>query len=162
MKDEPTREQRIEALAEELCHSCHYGVGLAELEEEDLEEAAAHRSAAESLLKHIEQAPREEKRAAWWRGYDRGRENAKKSTAEYVQQLEATVEELRQERDPEGLRARIADLQYVARGYRRMHTGGSDLRADLADALNRLEAAQRELAELKGWQPSNATGERPS
>jgi hypothetical protein len=31
-----------------------------------------------------------------------------------------------------------------------------------ADLLRRLEAAQRELAELKGVQPSTATGERPS
>ncbi|MGW0948506.1 hypothetical protein ACWD4O_38950 [Streptomyces sp. NPDC002623] len=101
-------------------------------------------------------------RQAFRRGYERGRENATKSTAEQMQQLQATVAELRQDRDPEGLRARIADLQYVAHGYGRMHTGGSDLRADLADALKRLQAAQRELAELKGWQPSNATGERPS
>lgn len=161
-----TREQRLAALAEELCHAYHYGVGLAELDEEDPEQALAHRRAARRLEKLLadypEQEVRKERREAFRRGYDRGRENAKKSTAEQLQQLEATVAELRQDRDPDGLRARIADLQYVAAGYGRMHTGGSDLRADLADALKRLEAAQRELAELKGVQPSNATGERPS
>lgn len=101
-------------------------------------------------------------KAAFRRGYDRGRENQRKSTAEYVAQLEAEVAELRQDRDPEGLRARIADLQYVTRGYSRLHIGGSDLRSELADALRRLDAVQRELAVLKGVQPSNATGERPS
>jgi hypothetical protein len=100
-------------------------------------------------------------RAAFRRGYDRGRDNQKKHTAEYVQHLEAEVAELRQDRDPEGLRARIADLQYVARSYGRIMTGGSDLRGQLVDALARLEAAQREVAVLKGVQPSNATGERP-
>jgi hypothetical protein len=80
-----------------------------------------------------------------------------------VERLEADVAELRQERDPEGLRARIADLQYVTRGYSRLVTGavGSPL-ADTADLLRRLEEAQRELAVLKGVQPSNATGHRPS
>ncbi|MDX3531175.1 hypothetical protein P1P75_33425 [Streptomyces sp. ID05-39B] len=162
MTDKPTREQRIEALAEELCHAYHYGVGLQELEEEDPQQAAAHRHAAEFFLKYIEQVPKEEKRAAFHRGYDRGSENAKKAAAEQVDRLRAEVKELRQDRDPEGLRARIADLQYVTRGYGRMFTGGSDLRTDLADALSRLEAAQRELAVLRGVQPSNATGDRPS
>jgi histidine triad (HIT) family protein len=104
----------------------------------------------------------EDKRAAFRRGYDRGQERQEQRTAEHVMWLQATVAELRKDRDPEGLRARIADLQYVARGYGRIMTGGSDLRADLTDALRRLEEAQRELAELKGVQPSNATGQRPS
>ena len=159
---EPSREERLAALAEELCHAYHYGVGLDELKQEDPEQARAHREAAEFVLKHIERAPKEERRAAFRRGYDRGVENTKKSSAEHVAQLEAEVSELRQDRDPEGLRARIADLQYVTRGYSRLHIGGSDLRGELADALGRLDAVQRELAVLKGVQPSNATGERPS
>jgi hypothetical protein len=153
-------------LAEELCHVYHYGVGLDELEEEDPDQARAHRRAARRFLRWLENAPeeelREERRAAFRRGYDRGAENAKKATAEDIQHLEAAVTELRQDRDPDGLRARIADLQYVNRGYSRIVMGGSDLRAELADVLHRLEAAQRELAVLKGVQPSNATGERPS
>lgn len=159
---EPSREQRLAALAEELCHAYHYGVGLDELEEEDPDQARAHREAAEFVMTYIERAPQEEKRAVFRRGYERGRNNQKASTAEYVAQLEAEVAELRQDRDPEGLRARIADLQYVTRGYSRMMTGRSDLRGLLTDALQRLDAAQRELAVLKGVQPSNATGERPS
>lgn len=158
-----TREER---LAEELCHAYHYGVGLDELDEEDPDQARAHRRAARRFLRWLENAPegelREERRVAFRRGYDRGFGNAKKSAAEQIAHLEADVAELRQDRDPDGLRARIADLQYVARGYGRIFTGGSDLRADLADALNRLEAAQRELAVLKGVQPDNATGHRPS
>lgn len=160
------RATREERLAEELCHVYHYGVGLDELEQEDPDQARAHRRAARRFLRWLEEYPEEkvahERRTAFRRGYERGTENAKKSTAEHVQHLEAAVAELRQDRDPDGLRARIADLQYVARGYGRIFTGGSDLRADLADALQRLEAAQRELAVLRGVQPSNATGERPS
>lgn len=156
-----TQEQRLARLAEELCHVYHYGVGLDELDEEDPDQARAHRRAARRFLRWLEEYPeqqvRQERRAAFRRGYDRGAENAKKSTAEDMQRLEAEVAELRQDRDPEGLRARIADLQYVNRGYGRIVMGGSDLRGQLTEALQRLEAAQRELAVLK-----NATGERPS
>jgi hypothetical protein len=162
VSDQPTQEQRLAALAEELCHAYHYGVGLTELEQEDPEQAAAHRQAAVFLLQYLERAPREEKKSAFQRGYDRGRENQKKSTAEQMQHLEQTVAELRTERDPEGLRARIADLTYVNRGWERLMHGTTAGRTETADLLRRLEAAQRELAELKGAQPSNATGKRPS
>jgi hypothetical protein len=159
-------EQRLAALAEALCHAYHPGRGMDELEEEDPDQARAHRRAAGRFLRWIEEYPeqqvRQERRAAFRRGYDRGAENAKKSSAEQIERLEADVAELRKDRDSEGLRARIADLQYVNRGYSRIVMGGSDLRADLADALRRLEVAQRELAVLKGVQPDNATGERPS
>lgn len=157
-----TEEQRLGRLTEELCHAYHYGIGLDELEEEDPDRARAHRRAARRFLRWLDDAPKEELRAAFRRGYDRGKERQKQRTAEDIHRLEAEAAELRQDRDPEGLRARIADLQYVARGYSRILTGGTDLRAELADALGRLEAAQRELAELKGVQPSNATGQHPS
>lgn len=162
MTTKPSEEQRLAALAEALCHSYHYGRGMEELEEEDPEQARAHRTAARHLLKWLEKAPEDELKDSWRRGYDRGRERQKQRTAEDVERLEADVAELRQERDPEGLRARIADLQYVTRGYSRLVTGGSDTRAELADALKRLDEAQRELAVLKGVQPDNATGHRPS
>lgn len=157
-----TEEQRVARLAEELCHAYHYGVGLDELDEEDPDQARAHRRAARRFLRWLDDAPKRELKAAFQRGYDRGKERQKQRTAEDIARLEADVAELRQDRDPEGLRARIADLQYVARGYGRLFTGGTDLRGQLADALGRLETAQRELAELKGVQPSNATGQRPS
>lgn len=166
MTRQTNRDHRLAALAEALCHAYHPGRGLDEVDEEDPGQAHVHRRAARRLEKWLAEYPEQEvtqeRRSAFRRGYDRGRENAKKSTAEQVEHLEAAVAELRQDRDPEGLRARIADLQYVTRGYGRMHTGGSDLRGLLADALARLETTQRELAELKGVQPSNATGERPS
>ena len=114
------------------------------------------------MTEEASKTPREELKGAFQRGYDRGRDNARRHSAEQIRHLEAEVAELRQDRDPEGLRARIADLQYVTRGYGRILTGGSDLSGQLVDALQRLEAANRELAELKGVQPSNASGERPS
>jgi histidine triad (HIT) family protein len=104
----------------------------------------------------------EDKRAAFRRGYVRGQERQKQRTHEHVIWLQATVAELRQDRDPEGLRARIADLQYVARGWDRLMHGTPASQSETADLLRRLETANRELAELKGVQPSNATGERPS
>lgn len=159
---EKTQEQRLARLAEELCHVYHYGVGLDELDEEDPDQARAHRRAARRLLRWLEDAPKKELREAFRRGYDRGRERQRQRTAEDIQRLESDVAELRQDRDPEGLRARIADLQYVALGYSRIVMGGSDLRGQLADALQRLEEAQRELAVVKGVQPDNATGDRPS
>lgn len=104
----------------------------------------------------------EDKRAAFRRGYDRGQERQEQRTHEHVLWLQATVAELRQERDPEGLRARIADLQYVNRGWGRLMHGTTPGASETADLLRRLEAANRELAALKGVQPSNATGEHPS
>jgi hypothetical protein len=160
MADDP--EQRTEALAELLCHAYEYGGGLEEQQAEDPQRAQEHQGAAAFLLSKLEQAPFNEKRAAFRRGYDRGTENAKKAAAEHTAQLEAALAELRQDRDPDRLRARIADLEYVVHGYGRLHKPGTDLRGQLADALARLQAAQRELAELRGVQPSDATGERPS
>src|SRR5207249_5730430 len=114
------------------------------------------------FLKWLQKAPEEEVRAAFRRGYDRGKERQRERTAEDMQRLEAEVAELRQDRDPEGLRSRIADLQYVARGWDRLMHGTTPGASETADLLRRLEAAKRELAVLKGVQPSNATGERPS
>ena len=162
MSTETDREQRLAALAEELCHAYNYGVGLDELEQEDPQQATEHREAAAVILRWLERAPREEIRAAFRRGYDRGQENTRKHTAKRIQQLENTITELRNERDPEGLRARIADLQYVNRGWERLMHGTTRGQTETADLLRRLEGAQRELAELRGVQPSNATGERPS
>lgn len=166
MTDPSTEEQRLAALAEKLCHAYHYGVGLDELEEEDPDQARTHRRAARRFLRWLDKYPEQqvtqERRAAFRRGYDRGAENAKKATAEHVASLEADVAELRQDRDPEGLRARIADLTYVNRGWERLMHGTTTGQSETAELLRRLEAVQRELAVLKGVQPSNASGERPS
>lgn len=112
--------------------------------------------------------PFNEKRAAFRRGYAKGRDSEKKAAAEYTAQLEQALTELRQDHDPDALRARIADLEHVLHGYSRLHTGaghgtdGTSLQGLLTDTLNRLETAQRELAVLRGIQPSDATGHHPS
>jgi histidine triad (HIT) family protein len=108
------------------------------------------------------------KRAAFRRGYDRGQERQRMRTAEHVMWLQATVHELRKDRDPDGLRDRIADLEYIVAGWDRLATGRtregmpSDWEAQAAEYLAKLTAVQQELAVLKGVQPSNATGWRPS
>jgi hypothetical protein len=165
--DEPagSREERLAALADKLCRTYTYGIGLEELERTDPEEAQEHRDAAVELLAWIEECPREERRAAFLRGWERGREAQKKHTAEDVARLEAEVAELRQDRDPEGLRARIRDLEYALRGVdshlvgrdRRRHGAVPDWKALAGEYLAAAIKAQRELAELQGVQPSNAT-----
>lgn len=137
--------------------------GITELEQEDPERAQEHRDAAHSLVPWIDGCPREDRRAAWWRGYDQGRERQKRRTAEDVQRLEAETAELRAERDPEDLRARIRDLEHVLDGWNRRMTGRIspgepvDWREQAAEYLLQLSAAQRELAILKGVQTDDAT-----
>ncbi|WP_331756330.1 hypothetical protein OHA04_45470 (plasmid) [Streptomyces sp. NBC_01590] len=153
---ERTREQRLAELAEKLCRSYTYGVGLEELEQTDPDEASAHRDAAEHLLPWIQEAPREDRRAAFRRGYAKGKENQAKSTAEYVQCLEAEVADLRIDRDPEGLRWRIRDLE---RAWDEMwvgHTGRRDIRDVTRQAHERAVAAERKLAEA--WELLGQSG----
>ena len=163
---EPTREER---LADQLAREYDYQ-SLAELEKEDPERAQEHRHAAANLLPWIEECPREERRAAFGRGYEKGRERQKVRTAADMRRLEAEVAELRQDRDPEGLRGRIRDLEHALEGWDRFMTGRvvprpdapPDWKAQAAEYLAKLTTVQRELAVLKGVQPSNATRERPS
>ncbi|MFF1298190.1 MULTISPECIES: hypothetical protein [unclassified Streptomyces] len=164
MTDQPERLQR---LADQLSRQYDYR-GLDELEQEDPERAQEHRDAAAVLLPWIEQRPREERREAFRSGYDKGRERQKARTAEDMRRLEAEVAELRTDRDPDGLRARIRDLEYALQGWDRFMTGriragaAPDWQQQAAEYLAKLTAVQRELAVLKGVQPSNATGEQPS
>jgi hypothetical protein len=161
----PTREERQAALADRLCRTYTHGIDLDTMKQTDPEEAQRHRSAARRLIKLIEEAPEEEIEAAFKRGYDRGREVQKRRTAEDVARLEAEVAELRQERDPEGLRARIRSLEYALRGVnthlmgrdRHRHGAVPDWKALAGEYLATAIQAQRELAELRGHQPSDAT-----
>jgi hypothetical protein len=157
----PDQEQR---LADQLSREYDYR-SLAELEQEDPERAQEHRDAAANLLPWIQECPREERLAAFSRGYEKGRERQKVRTAADMRRLEAEVAEIRQDRDPEGLRARIRDLEHALEGWDRFMTGRvvprpdapPDWKAQAAEYLAQLTAVQRELAVLKGVQPSNAT-----
>jgi hypothetical protein len=79
MTDAPerTKEERLAELAEKLCRSYTYGVGIEELQKTDPEEAGAHRDAAEHLLSWIDEAPKREIREAFGRGYDKGRDRGR-------------------------------------------------------------------------------------
>lgn len=163
---EPTQ---VERLADQLARQYDYR-SLAELEQEDPERAQEHRDAAAHLAPWIQECPREERRAAFGRGFDKGKERQKVRTAGDVRRLEAEVAELRQDRDPDGLRARIRDLEHALAGWDRFMTGRvrprpdvpPDWKAQAAECLAKLTEVQRELAVLKGVQPSNATRERSS
>ena len=164
MTDEPAPQQ---LLADQLSRQYDYR-GLDELEQEDPERAQEHRDAAAALLPWIAECPREERRAAFGRGFDKGKERQKVRTAADMRRLENEAAELRKDRDPEGLRARISELEYALQGWDRFMTGrlragaAPDWQQQAAEYLAKLTEAQRELAELKGVQPSNATGKRPS
>lgn len=168
MTEPDIREQRLNALADQLSREYDYR-GLEELAKEDPERAQEHRDAAAALLPWIEERPREERRDAFGRGFDKGRERQKARTAADVRHLEAEVAELRTDRDPDGLRARIRDLEHALEGWDRFMTGrvraetareAPDWKAQAAVYLAKLVEAQRELAVLKGVQPSNATQQR--
>jgi hypothetical protein len=162
-----TREDREERLADQLSREYDYR-SLSELEKEDPERAQEHRDAAARLVSWIAECPREERMAAFGRGFDKGKERQKVRTAADMRRLEAEVAELRQDRDPEGLRARIRDLEHALAGWDRFMTGRTrlgappDWKGQAAEYLAKLVEVQRELAVLKGVQPSNATREGPS
>ncbi|MBP5918739.1 hypothetical protein F3K34_43935 [Streptomyces sp. LBUM 1486] len=157
---EPSHEQR---LADRLAREYDYR-SVGELEGEDPERAQEHRDAAASLVSWIEECPREERRAAFGRGFDKGKERQRVRTAADVRRMEAELAELRQDRDPDGLRARIRELEYALQGWDRFMTGriragaAPDWQQQAAEYLAQLGEAQRELAVLKGVQPSNVTG----
>ncbi len=166
MTDQDPLEQR---LADKLSRLYDYR-SLDEVEQEEPERAQEHRDAAAELAPWIAECPREERREAFGRGYDKGRERQKARTAADMRRLEAETAELRQDRDPEGLRARIRDLEYALAGWDRFMTGrvraehaaaAPDWREQAAVYLAQLVEAQRELAVLKGVQPSDATRQSP-
>ncbi|MFF6903323.1 hypothetical protein [Streptomyces hydrogenans] len=70
----------VEKLANELswAYDC---VGLAELEAEDAPRAGEHRMAAHQLRGWLNHLPREEKKAAFQRGWDRAADRARKRLA---------------------------------------------------------------------------------
>lgn len=165
--DDAPETDREALLADQLSREYDFR-GIDELEQDDPERAQEHRDAAATLVKWIGECPREERRAAFGRGFDKGKERQKARTAADMQRLQEEVAELRQDRDPEGLRARIKDLEYALAGWDRFMTGrlrastAPDWQQQAAEYLAKLAEAQRELAELKGVQPSNATGRSPS
>lgn len=152
---------RAALLADKLSREYDYR-GIGELEREDPERAQEHRDAAQALLGWMAECPREERQAAFFRGYDKGRERQKARTASDVRRLEAEVAELRLDRDPQGLRARIRDLEHALAGWDRFMTGrvrvgaAPDWKEQAAEYLAKLTAVQRELAVLQGVQPDDA------
>lgn len=166
-EDDITMPSQVERLADQLARHYDYR-GLDGLEQDEPERAQEHRDAAAHLAPWIAECPREDRREAFGRGFDKGKERQKVRTAADMRRLEDEVAELRQDRDPEGLRARIRDLEYALQGWDRFMTGrlragaAPDWRQQAAEYLAKLAEVQRELAVLKGVQPSNATGRRPS
>jgi hypothetical protein len=162
--DDAPESDREALLADQLSREYDYR-GIDELEQDDPERAQEHRDAAAVLAKWIAECPREERRAAFGRGFDKGKERQKVRTAADMRHLKEEVAELRKDRDPDGLRARIRELEYALDGWDRFMTGrlragaAPDWQQQAAEYLAKLTAVQRELAVLKGVQPSNATRE---
>lgn len=92
----PTRAERLDRLAEELCRTYTLGIGVDEMQQTDPDEAASHRSAAEMLLPWIDEAPTRERKDAFSRGFLRGRERGR---ASQKARDEAAVRKLHERRE---------------------------------------------------------------
>lgn len=93
---ERTTEQRLAELAEKLCRSYTFGVGIEEMQQTDPEEAGAHRDAAVHLLPWIDEAPKREIREAFGRGYDKGRDRARGAQAAAIKRVRELHHEWKQ------------------------------------------------------------------
>ncbi|MEV6404011.1 hypothetical protein AB0M58_13840 [Streptomyces bobili] len=91
----PTREERVEALADELAGQYDFA-HLAELETSDPERAREHRIAAHGLAKWLDAGPRRERKAAFCRGWDRAKARAQRRITE----LEDLIASLRPQPAP--------------------------------------------------------------
>lgn len=135
---ERTREQRLAELAEKLCRSYTYGVGLEELQKTDPEDAGAHRDAAEHLLPWIDEAPKREIREAFGRGYDKGRDRGRASQAREMEQLRADLDRVQQKAcsTAEALRLNSQRLEQVLadRENERAVRTAEEKRARIAEA----------------------------
>lgn len=116
--------ERERALADRLARAYDWR-SLDELEQEDPEKAREHRRAARRILPLIEGAPEDEIEAAFKRGYDRGRDRGRQRVASELEAAQAKVAELRIERDPEGLRERVRNLECAYDGMWRAYGGRS-------------------------------------
>ncbi|MGW0334274.1 hypothetical protein ACWD0J_20800 [Streptomyces sp. NPDC003011] len=96
---EPTQEQRIEQLADELAGLYDF-VHLKELETSDPDRAQEHREAAAGLVAWLDEGPRRERKAAFSRGWDRAKQRRNERAERRIAELEDLVASLRTNDDP--------------------------------------------------------------
>lgn len=85
--DDTTEADRPSKLADQLAGIYDY-TRLAELEKDDPERAQEHRDAAHELLGWLDGAPREERRAAFSRGWERAKERRNERAERRINELE--------------------------------------------------------------------------
>lgn len=90
----PADADRLERLADELAGIYDYR-HLTELEKEDPERAREHRDAARELRKWLEGLPREERRAAFARGWEKAKERRNKYAEQRIKELEDLLASVR-------------------------------------------------------------------
>jgi hypothetical protein len=85
--DDPTETDRTTKLADQLARLYDF-TRLAELEKDDLQRAKEHRDAAHELLGWLAGTPREERRAAFSRGWEKAKERGNGRAERRISELE--------------------------------------------------------------------------
>ncbi|TQE33167.1 hypothetical protein [Streptomyces ipomoeae] len=99
-----------------------------------------------------------ERRRTWDRAYTAGRDRARKSTERHVRYLENWLEELFTERDPEGLRRRIRNLEAAWDELWAGHTGRRDLNTITREQAARAVEAEERLAAVRNLHAPDDAG----
>ncbi|MFJ1992990.1 hypothetical protein [Streptomyces asiaticus] len=92
--DDTTEADRVSKLADQLAGIYDY-TRLTELEKDDPQRAQEHRDAAHELLGWMDGAPREERRAAFSRGWERAKERRNELAERRISELEDVLASLR-------------------------------------------------------------------
>jgi hypothetical protein len=102
-----------------------------------------------------------DRKALWDRAYTKGRDGERKANARHVTYLEKWVEELLTERDPDGLRRRIRNLERAWSELWVGHTGRRDVRAITMEQAVRVVEAEERLEEVRALHAADGAGRCP-
>ncbi|MFJ1837918.1 hypothetical protein ACIOJ9_29115 [Streptomyces sp. NPDC088175] len=99
-----------------------------------------------------------DRKGLWERAYTKGRDGERKANARHTAYLKNWVEELHLERDPEGLRRRIRNLERAWSELRVGHTGQRDVRAITMEQAVRAMEAEERLEAVRELHAADAAG----
>ncbi|MFJ2278907.1 hypothetical protein ACIOEZ_32690 [Streptomyces sp. NPDC087866] len=99
-----------------------------------------------------------DRKGLWDRAYTKGRDGERKANARHVAYLENWVEELLTERDPEGLRRRIRNLERAWSELWVGHTGRRDVRAITMEQAVRAVEAEERLEAVRALHAADGAG----
>ncbi|MEV7681601.1 hypothetical protein AB0O64_24050 [Streptomyces sp. NPDC088341] len=99
-----------------------------------------------------------DRKGLWDRAYTKGRDGERKANARHTAYLENWVKELHTERDPEGLRRRIRNLERAWSELWVGHTGRRDVRAITMEQAVRAVEAEERLEAVRELHAADAAG----